>query len=284
MKTITRAALACGLVGAALTIIPSPAEADLNLTFGGDQVLQCTGTQLVASLNPTIKDGTVPDGHVARYIKAAVKRPNGLGKTFLGGVPVPDDATTCVVDAGIRTNQSAQDVKYLLDNQTDDGTPPGGHATLTTNKIVGSLTGSTQCDSSVGTIPGVNDYPTAYPLQGKLVFGFTQTNSVTLKALGMQAYTRTYSDEDDAGAFHVTGTVIKGPGVGGRFTTAFTFLPTDSTKNINVLTGCTNGVAGDAAAAELYIAPSDSDLDVDGDPQPTMVTIGDDDANEVYDS
>jgi hypothetical protein len=281
--------MACGLVAVSVGLAAPGAEADLEAGIGGNQIVKCTGTEMYSGLNPTIKDGNATD-HFARYVKASAKPLlTGHTKTYFGGVPLPNDATNCSIDAGIRANQAAQDVKYLLDDQTN------GQTGLTLLKLSGSFVGSTQCDSSVGEIAGVNDYPTAYPLQGKLALTFNQLTAA-LKNIQMQGYVRIYSDADIDGdgleeggadtdsAFHVTGTVIKGPGVGGELTTAFTFLPTDSTKNINVVAGCTDGVSGNAAGAELYIAPADSNVDVDGTPQPLLVTISGDDANEVYDA
>jgi hypothetical protein len=270
--SIVRAAMACGLLAVSVGIAAAPgADADLNLVAAGNQLVECTGTEIVATLNPTIKDGS-GGSHDARYVKASAKASDGT-KTFLGGVPVPADNTTCSIDAGIRTNQGAQDVKYVLDDQT------GGNATLnalTSKPIAGTLTGSTQCDSSQ-TGPETM-YPNAYPLQGKLIVKFIELNAG--KPIQQQGYIRTYADPADPGVFHVTGTVIKGPGLGGRLTTAFSFLPTDSVKNINVVTGCTNGIAGDAVGAELYILSADSSLDADASPEGIQVTISDDQASE----
>src|SRR4029079_473613 len=106
IRTLCAGALAVGALGVS---VPS-ASADLEAGIGGTQVVECTGTQIISSLNPTIKDGNATN-HFARYIKTAVKKSDGT-KTFLGGVPVPVDATTCTVDAGIRTNQPSQDIKY----------------------------------------------------------------------------------------------------------------------------------------------------------------------------
>jgi hypothetical protein len=189
-------------------------------------------------------------------------------KTFLGGLPVPADTTTCSIDAGIRTEQAYQDVKYALDNQSNS------QNNLTLLKVSGSLLGSTQCQSGQPET-GQNAYPTAYPLQGKLAYSFNQLDA-KLKSIALQAYVRTYSDVADPGVYLVTGTVIKGIGVGGRATTAFTFLPTDSTKNVNTVAGCTDAVAGNAAGAELWVTGADSAADADTLPQPFTVTFSDD--------
>lgn len=271
IKTIVGAALAGGIAVTAFAIAAPSADADLNATAGGNQIVECAGGEYIAGLNPSIKDGNAVDGHVARYTKASVKMSLG-DKTFLGGIPVPADATVCSIDAGIRTEQAYQDVKYLLDNQTN------GQNNLTLQKVSGSLLGSTQCVSSAPQT-GQNAYPTAYPLQGKLAYTFNQLDAKG-KFIALQAYVRTYSDTDDPGVFLVTGTVIKGIGVGGRATTAFTFLPTDSTKNNNTVAGCTDGTPGNAIGAELYVTGADSANDPDLDDQPLTVTLSDDFSDE----
>jgi hypothetical protein len=274
IRTITRAALAAGLASMALGVAAPQAGADLDLDADGTQTVVCTENQLIATLNPAIKDGDATD-HYARYTKAVAKRSDGT-KTSLGS-PIPADSSTCSVDAGIRQNQLAQDVKYVLDDQSN------GNATLTLVSMVASVAGSTQCDSGVGTIPGVNDYPTAYPLQGKITQKFSELlpNGAPIQ---IQHYVRIYSDPTDPGVYHVTGTVIKGPGVGGRTSTAFGFFPTDSTKNVNVLLGCTDAVSGNASGAELWITTSESALDADANAETVVVTISDDKAAEVADA
>jgi hypothetical protein len=271
IKNITRAAMAAGLVVAAVGIGSPDAGADLNGTDPGNQLVQCTSSELIASLNPTIKDGNATD-FFARYVKATSKRSDGT-KTFLTN-PIPADSTTCSVDAGIRTNQGAQDVKYVLDDQSN------GNATLTLASVAAALTGSTQCNSNSVNVPGVNDYPTSYPLQGKLIYKFVETFP-TLAPIQIQMFIRTYTDATDtAGLVHVTGTVIKGPGVGGRITTAFTFLPTDSAKNSNVVAGCPDGTPGNAYAGELWITGGDSVYDADVANETVQITISDDFASE----
>jgi hypothetical protein len=261
-----KVALAGGVALGGFAVAAPDAKADLDLVRDGNQLVMCTPSNLIASLNPTIKDG--PD---AKYVKAGAKISDGT-KTFLGG-PIPADDTDCSVDAGIRTEQGSQDVKYVLDNQTN------GHALLELTKLSASLTGSTQCDSGLSG-PAV-EYPNAYPLQGKLTYKFENQLDAKGKGIQMQTFIRTYTDEDDPGGsnVYVTGTVIKGPGVGGEITNAFTFLPTDSTKNVNLVLGCTDGEGdGDAVGAELWIAPADG-VDLDVDPDAAMITISHDDAN-----
>ena len=60
IKTIVGAALAGGIAVTAFAIAAPSAEADLNATEGGNQVVACTGGEYIASLNPTIKDGNGP--------------------------------------------------------------------------------------------------------------------------------------------------------------------------------------------------------------------------------
>lgn len=275
-QTIIRSALASGLAIAAFGVAAPSAEADLDATFGGNQVVMCTGTHLIAKLNPAIADGNETE-HAARYLKASAKISDGT-LTYFGGLPIPADATTCTVDSGIATDQPAQNVKYGLDDQSN------GHTTLTLAKVTSSLIGSTQCDATVGTIEGVNDYPTAYPLQGKFQYTFNELDA-KLKQIKIQTYVSAYADDGDPGVYHIAGTVIKGPGVGGRYTNAFTFLPTDNEKkNVNLLAGCTDGVPGNALGGELYIGGADSAYDADALPQAAMVTLGDQYASEVYDA
>lgn len=270
---ITRVALAGGMVAAAFAVATPDAKADLDAGAAGTQLLVCAGgsTNLIASLNPAIKDGDATN-HKALYIKASTKRSDGTKTVF--AVPIPADTTTCSVDAGIRTDQPSQDVKYTLDNLA------AGHATLTLSSYSNSLIGSTQCDNTV--VPSaINEYPNAYPLQGKQTMKFAEVDAA-LKQIQMQAYIRTYTDDDDLTAMtHVVGTVIKGPGLGGRLTTGFGFFPTDSTKNNNLAAGCTDGISGNAVGGELWIVGADSSLDTDGDVEVITVTIGDDDANEL---
>jgi hypothetical protein len=269
IKALTGAVLAGGIAVSAFALTVPSANADLNATEGGNQVVVCTGGEYIASLNPTIKDGDAVNGFAARYVKAGVKLSDGT-KTLFGN-PLPADNTACAIDAGIRTDQANQDIKYLLDNQT------GSQNNLTLLKMAGVLVGSTQC-ASAAPETGQNAYPTAYPLQGKLTYGFDQL--LNGKPFSMQAYVRTYSDDADPGVFLVTGTLIKGPGLGGRVTTAFSFLPTDSTKNINVVAGCPDGTPGNAAGAELWVTGADSAADVDVLNQPMTVTLSDDFSSE----
>jgi hypothetical protein len=272
IRTITRVALAAGLAAAGLGVAAPVARADLDAGADGIQLVQCSGSELIASLNPTLKDGDAT-AHYARYAKSTAKRSDGT-KTVLGS-PIPADGTTCSVDAGIRADQLAQDVKYVLDNQSN------GNATLTLAGFAASLSGSAQCDSSQANQVGINDYPTGYPLQGKITLKFAELLP-SGAPIQIQAYNRIYTDDvNDPGVYHVVGTVIKGPGLGGRLTTAFGFFPTDSTKNVNVLLGCTDGVSGNASAAELWITGTDSAIDADADTEKFVVTLSDDKASEL---
>jgi hypothetical protein len=48
-----------------------------------------------------------------------------------------------------------------------------------------------------------------------------------------------------------------------------------------VLLGCTDGVSGNASAAELWITGTDSAIDADADTEKFVVTIGDDKPSEM---
>jgi hypothetical protein len=190
------------LVGGGLAAFV-PASAGAATTLVG-----CTGISSLAKLNPTLKAGN------AKYTKAANTGTTG----------------TCLVDAGIRTNQAGQDVKYLLDDQTN------GNAALTMLKSSGTFSGSASCNRvDTGLLV---DYPDAYPLQGKLVWKFNQT-FVTLVNIQSQQYVRLGTDPLDTDPTHITakGIAIKGPGIGGDVSAALVFSPTASTKNVNLF-GC----------------------------------------------
>lgn len=178
-------------------------------TAGAAQTLVgCSGITSLAKLNPTLKAGD------AKYTKAANTGTTG----------------TCLVDSGIRTNQAGQDVKYLLDDQT------AGNSVLTMLKSSGTFSGSASCnrvDTGLAT-----DYPTGYPLQGKVVWKFNETFP-TLVNIQSQQYLRLGVDPEDVDPTHIiaTGIAIKGPGIGGDVSAKLVFGPTASIKNVNLL-GC----------------------------------------------
>lgn len=264
---ITRVVLAGGLAAAALAVAAPSADADLDLARPGIQLMTCTGSQTIATINPAVKDGTA-----ATYVKIAVKKSDGT-KTVLGGNPIPADATVCTVDAGIRTTQPAQDIKYLLDNQTNS------NATLNLLSIGGSLIGSTACDDALAGAG--NDYPTAYPTQGKVTYKFTQLDAA-LKNIQMQVYQRAYTDPDELNPAvnYSIGIVIKGVAAGSQVNNTTANLPTDSTKNINFIAGCSDGIPGNAQIGEAWAFPVDG-VDANGTDDLDTWTLGHDDANAM---
>ncbi len=261
---ITRVVLAGGMAAAALAVAAPHAEADLEAGRTGTQIMTCTGSNTIASLNPTVKDGTQ-----ALYAKVTMKKSDGT-KTFFS-VPIPVDATTCTVDAGIATTQGAQDVKYLYDNQTS------GQTTLTLASAAGALIGSNACDAAA--IGSFADYPYGYPINGKITYKYNQVDAA-LKQLSTQIYQRSYADPDEANPAiqYSVGIVIKGVAVGSHMTNTTTFLPTDSTKNINFTSGCSDAVPNNAAIAEVWAFQTDG-VDADALDDKMMFTLGADDAN-----
>ncbi len=166
--------------------------------------VSCTGIRSIITLNPATGSGN------AKYTKWVTKDSDGTKVSLLGS-PILADTQACTIDAGIRTNQPGQDVKYLLDDQTN------GAAILTTSgalaKSVLSVTGSGTCRAGD---PLLNTtYPAAYPLQGKVITKFDQLNASSVQ-IQMQSYIRLGSDPlDTDGDVTVTGLVIKGPALGG---------------------------------------------------------------------
>ncbi len=220
-------------------------------------LLSCTGIAAIGTANPTLKSGD------AAYTKVALKDSDGTKTDILAG-PIPADATTCSVNAGIRTNQAGQDIKYVLDDQTN------GAASLTTtgalSKGVTTTSGSATCNSADPTL--VTTFPTAYPLQGKLQYKFDQLDALGHQIL-FQAYVRTGVDPADPTFGHITvkGIVIKGPGVGFDLAATFGFGATTSVKNLNLLDCVGNPAAKNASIAELDLQQVDgSDVGTTVDP------------------
>lgn len=227
-------------------------------------LLSCTGIVGIGTANPTLKSGN------AAYTKVALKDSDGTKTDVLSGA-IPADATTCSVDAGIRTNQGGQDIKYTLDDQTN------GAASLTTSGPIakgGTTTvGSTTCNSADPAL--TTTFPTAYPLQGKLQYKFDQLDALAHN-IQLQAYVRTGVDPLDPTFGHITvkGIVIKGPGVGGDVKAVFAFGATTSVKNVNLLDCVANpsattlaNPAGVASLAELDLTQADgSDAGTGVDP------------------
>jgi len=269
-------ALAAG--GMAAFAVPAANAASQSL-------LTCSGTSIVALLNPTLGSAD------AKYAKAAVKRIDSANSakyhsSLTGGEdlgPSPVDATTCLVDAGIRTNNTATNSASGKDNPFDNQTNSQATLSMTTSTpfvpaIVGSTAGSATCNRSDPAVNG--DYPQAYPLQGKLIFKYSQADALA-KQIQLQAYTRLGSDTADPDVTHITvrGTVIKGPGVGGDVTSTFGFgAAFDTKKNLNLL-DCVNDNSnindprdGNASLATLIISPADGS-DVGTTVDPFLVSI-----------
>jgi hypothetical protein len=211
------------LVGGALVAFaPASGAAD-------QQLLGCAGITAAATLNPTLKSGD------AKYIKAAAKGTSGA----------------CLVDEGIANNQSTQDVKYLLDDQTNNNN------VLNITKFAGVLAGSVGCNTTDPSL--LNDYPAAYPIQGKIVVFFAQLDALA-HPIQSQMYVRGGRDPLDPNPanFTLEGIAIKGPGVGGNVTATDQFFPNLlSTKNLNILDCVANPATKNASLAALDITQSD---------------------------
>ncbi len=237
---IMGAVATAALVGGGLVAFaPAPAGAAQSL-------LTCQGLSAIGSLNPTLKSND------AAYAKVALKDSDGTKTEYLSLAPIPADSTTCLVDAGIRTNQGGQDVKYTLDDQSNGAaalTRTGGAAP--DGKNVGSTFGSTTCNST-DTVNVDNTYPQSYPLQGKTIWKFEQLTTLGAQ-IQIQQYVRTGRDIADTNAQHITvkGIVIKGPGLGGDVSAVLNFYPTSSVKNTNALECVDADVTDDALEASL---------------------------------
>ena len=232
-------------------------------------LMTCTGTRLIATLNPTLGSSD------AKYTKAASKRNDGsinhlslTGGEDLG--PSVTDATSCALNSGITTTDAATNSLSLkdnpYDNQTADGSEPTGYSTLTmgsiasAGKIAGVTGGSASCNRAD---PGlVTTFPRAYPLNGKLIYKFLELTPAAVQ-IQAQAYIRLGTDPIDTDITHITvrGIVIKGPGVGGDVSGTLAFGAAFSpTKNVNLLDCTADGTppaAGNASLGSLIISPAD---------------------------
>jgi hypothetical protein len=242
-------------------------------------LLSCSTTRIVALLNPTLGSGD------AKYVKASIKRRDSANAAkyhlSLTGAedfgPSTVDATSCTVDAGIRTNNPATDSTKA--NPFDDQT--NGQATLNMTsgvfaasaKLSGTAAGVASCNRDDLTLD--TEYPTGYPLQGKLLYKYGQADAAS-KQIQNQFYVRLGADDLDPDITHITvdGIVIKGPGIGGDVSAVFAFGAAYSTKNVN-LTDCTAGTAaGNASLAALLIDQADGS-DVGTGVDPLVVSIPD---------
>ena len=207
---------------------------------GADQVLlACTASPQKSTLNPPLHSGD------SKYFKSVSKSTGGA---------------ICLVDPGIRTDQSTQDVKYTLDNQTN------GEDTLTVASSSTSNTGSFTCNA---TDPAnLITYPASYPGQGKLITKFVEFDALG-HPLQLQAYVRLTHDATDPEPLHllVKGIVIKGVGVGGDVHAVVSIFPDLlSPKNLNIADCAASPASGNATLAVLDVTPADgSDADTSVD-------------------
>ena len=253
--------VAAGGVAVGALALATPAGADLNPTKDGNQIVSCAGGVTIATLNPTY------GSDVAKYLKVVNKSSDGTKIEFLTEVPVPDDSLTCLVDEGIRTNQASQDVKYLLDDQSNSNAllTVTGQSLVLEGSQTATLTGSASCDNAAvaANTPGYV-YPAAYPLQGKSTWKFEQTYA-TGAQIQIQQYIRIGREvgEVDSYKLSATGMVIKGPGIGASISAVFHFWPTN--KSTNNAVPCSTGTPG-ASIAELRVIAADGvDAGTDND-------------------
>jgi len=242
-------------------------------------LLTCNGTSIVALLNPTLGSSD------AKYTKVAVKRIDAANSAKYHASttgsedngPSTVDATSCAVDAGIRTNNASSNSASGKDNPFDNQTNSQSTLSMTGSSpfvpaIVGSNAGSATCNRTDTTL---NDtYPQAYPLQGKLIYKFSQADALA-KQIQDQFYIRLGTDPADSDVTHitVTGIVIKGPGVGGDVHGTLAFGPAfDVKKNLNLIDCVLPTAAGNASLASLIISPADGS-DVGTTVDPLTVTI-----------
>lgn len=229
-------------------------------------LLSCTGTSLVATVNPAMSSQS------SKYTKVSGKGAVAGASSESGtNAAIPADATQCVVDAGIRNGNPSTNAGTKL-NPYDDQTAGQGTsgAPLTASKLTLTLDGSASCQT---TGAAVTSYPQGYPLQGKAQMTFSQLGS-TGKALASQQYVRLGRDGADPDASHytVTGIVIKGVGAGGTVGATIRMVPTaDAKKNLNV-GDCSNGDVA-ASIGQVGISLADgSDQDAAADPWTVTIT------------
>lgn len=248
-------ALAAGALAVGTLAVATPAGADLDGVMPDNQIMQCSGFHIIASLNPAIEEG---DG---QYMKAGLKASDGTKAEFLSDAPIAPNAVLCAVDAGIRTNNPALDTnkpgKYRLDDQISNAEV--GNTSLSMGvsgpfsagaKVAGSLQGAGSCYLE-DPAPAAKSYPNAYPLNGKVIWKYDQADYKG-KQQQTQQYIRVAAIPATLSDLEVTGIVIKGAGLGGTAYAAITFYPTNNAKkNVNPL-GCADGLTP-ASLAELHV-------------------------------
>jgi hypothetical protein len=278
LKTKMLAGVSALATAGGMMVLAAPAATAAPL---GQTIMSCSGTIVVASLNPALGSGD------AKYTKAGLKRLGpteaASGKYNLSltgqedlGAP-PSDTTSCAVDSGITTDVPATDSTKPnpFDNQTNgastlDMTSPS----IYTPKIAGKAAGSASCNRDDTTL--VTAYPQGYPLQGKMIYKYAQLNEKG-KQIQNQFYIRLGTDPLDADITHITleGIVIKGPGASGQVDGTFAFGAAYSPKkNLNLLdcTATTGNALGNASLGLLIIQQADG-ADADTAVDPLTVSI-----------
>ncbi len=227
-------------------------------------LVSCTGSSLIAKLSPALGSGS------AKYTKLAASDSLGDKTEFGTNAVIPADATTCDVDNGIRTENPTSN--STLSNPFDNQTNLASTLTTTnpTSKVTMVLSGSASCQT-VAQATVNNSYPQAYPLQGKLIMGFNQTDALTkqIKILATVHLGKDAADPDPS-HFILRGTVFKGPGIGSEISATVRMWPTSSTKNLNP-DECTDADVtddgNDASLTEMAVTLTDgSDQNTTADP------------------
>ena len=232
-------------------------------------LVSCTGTSLIAKPNPALGSNS------AKYTKIAASKSKGDKTEFGTNAAIPADATTCAVDSGIRNENPTSDSTKPnpFDNQTNL------QSTLTTSNVTSKVTmvlsGSASCQTEAQATVN-NAYPQAYPLQGKLIMSFNQTNALgkQIKLLGYIHLGKDAADPDPS-HFIVRGSVFSGPGIGAEIQGTIRMAPTSFVKNINP-GECTDSDvtddANDASITEMAVTLADgSDQDTTVDPLKVVI-------------
>jgi hypothetical protein len=236
------------IIGAAAAVVLAGAgfAAVTAESAGATDLVTCSGITSDAKLNPQLKSGD------AKYIKASSSGVTG----------------TCLVNEGIANDQATQDIKYKLDDQSNNQNV----LTMLSNK--GSLSGSVSCNRTDTSL--LTDFPASYPIQGKLTQKYNQLDALS-KNLSTQAYVRGGTDPLDTNPanFTLTGIIIKGVGVGGDLNATLQFFPDLlSTKNLNILDCTANPATGNAVLQDLDVSQSDG-ADAGTAVDPLVVSIPD---------
>lgn len=247
LRNLIRLGVASGLVWGGV-VVASPETAHART------LVSCSGMNSIVTFNPTLKSQD------ARWVNADMRRSDGT-KSFWFGSPIAADNQTCFVDGGIRINNFFQDSRYRLDDQTN------GNAVLTAQLGVGRLIGSDTCDISGNADAS---FPTAYPLQGQIVWRFNQLDA-SLRPIESRQYIRLDKDPSaGAGFYSVRGIAIRGPGLGGDVTAEVSLLPTNHASNVN-FADCVSG--GPSASLREQVLQQADSLDADNIPDTWDISI-----------